>query len=277
GERNGLERELLARHLVELGNRHLDRLAPALEVVLVDLRVPVEEAGLVDEVLDHEIVAALGIGGDRLDLLEGGDRGADHVERAEIELLAAHEIEEAHVGEGLERAREQASTDAERGDGRAHVGERVEYLHLVGRRGDVDDVGHLGMKARKRATRIFRIEGARRHAVGVEIIEQRARDRGLADAALVGADHHYHRSHASGSPAVNVLPAGAQWRACARKGAGLPGLADVIDWWRRYATPSLRLCASPASLAGGRLPVSITPCWSMIFSENRYPLFGIML
>src|SRR5262249_13705835 len=110
-KRNAGELHLLARHLVELRNGDLDRLAAALEVALVDLRVPVEEARLVDEVLDHEIVAALGIGRDRLDLLERGDRGADHVEQGEIELPAAHEIEEADVGEGLERAREQAGAD----------------------------------------------------------------------------------------------------------------------------------------------------------------------
>ena len=50
--------DLFARHLVELRDHHLDRLAPALEV-----------AAVVDEVLHHEIVAALGVGRDLADLL----------------------------------------------------------------------------------------------------------------------------------------------------------------------------------------------------------------
>src|SRR5262249_35826647 len=129
----------------------------------------------------------------------------------------------------------------------------------IGRRGDIDDVGHLGMKARQRAARMFGIEGARRNPVGVEVIEQRAGNRGLADTALVGADHHYRRSHASGSPAVDfgILAACLPARNCGRAPWSAPaftGLADVIDWWRRYAAPSLRTCALPASRARGRYP-----------------------
>src|SRR5262249_3261212 len=66
--------------------------------------------------------------------------------------------------------------------------QRVEHLHLVGDLGDVDHLGGAGMKALERAARMLGVEGAGADILGIEIVEQRARDRGLADAALVGAN-----------------------------------------------------------------------------------------
>jgi hypothetical protein len=68
------------------------------------------------------------------------------------------------------------------------VRQRVEDLHLVGDRGDVDDLRHVGMEAFERALRGFAVEGAGRDVMGGEVVEQRARHRGLADAAFVRAD-----------------------------------------------------------------------------------------
>src|SRR3954466_5301014 len=49
------------------------------------------------------------------------------------------------------------------------------------------------MEALQRSARRFRVEGAGRHVVGGKIIEQGARDRGLADPALVRAHHNHCR------------------------------------------------------------------------------------
>ena len=52
--------------------------------------------------------------------------------------------------------------------------ERVEHLHLIR---DLRHVHHLGgvrIEALERAARRFGIEGARRHLMGVEVVEQRA-------------------------------------------------------------------------------------------------------
>ena len=68
--------------------------------------------------------------------------------------------------------------------------QRVEDLHLVGNRGDVHDFGHVGMEALERAARRLGIEGARRHLMGAEIVEQGAGDRRLADASFVGTDEN---------------------------------------------------------------------------------------
>ena len=79
--------------------------------------------------------------------------------------------------------------------------QRIEDPHLVGDRGDVDDLGDVGMKALERALGRFGVEGARRDLMGGEIIQQRARDGGLADAAFVRADHDY-RWLRHGSPSL---------------------------------------------------------------------------
>ena len=71
--------------------------------------------------------------------------------------------------------------------------QRVEDLHLVRGRRHVDDLGDVGVKALQRAARRFGVEGAGRDVVGAEIIEQRPRDRGLADPALVRAHHNHCR------------------------------------------------------------------------------------
>ncbi len=85
------------------------------------------------------------------------------------------------------------------------------------------------MKTLQRAARVFGIEGPGSHVVGAEIIKQGARDRGLADPALIRAYHNHYRlrhdfpyapifdcstipeptkPHASGKPvtAVRILP-----------------------------------------------------------------------
>ena len=68
--------------------------------------------------------------------------------------------------------------------------QRVENLHLIGDRGDVDNFGDVGMKAFERTARGFGVEGARRHVMRDEIIEQRAGDRGLPHTAFVRPDQN---------------------------------------------------------------------------------------
>ena len=55
----------------------------------------------------------------------------------------------------------------------------------------VHHLGHVGMEALQRALRRFGVEGAGRHIVGDEVVEQRARHGRLADAALVRTDQNH--------------------------------------------------------------------------------------
>ena len=73
------ELDLLVGHLVELRDGDLDGILELAEIRGVSGLIPLEEARIVDEVLDQEI---LGVGGeDRgvLDLVERSDRGAEDV------------------------------------------------------------------------------------------------------------------------------------------------------------------------------------------------------
>src|SRR6202011_2441897 len=68
----------------------------------------------------------------------------------------------------------------------------------------VDDLGDVGVEALQGAAREFGIEGAGEHVVGAEIIQQRSRDRRLADPAFVRAYHnHYWLRH--GLPLCAIL------------------------------------------------------------------------
>src|SRR5262249_11901679 len=90
----------------------------------------------------------------------------------------------------------------------ASVHESVSNPHLVGDRGNVDDIGGVGMKPFQRALGRFGVERPRRHVVGCEVIQQRARYRGLADAALVRS-YNDHRWLGHGRSFSNPAPPGA--------------------------------------------------------------------
>ena len=66
--------------------------------------------------------------------------------------------------------------------------QRVDDTHLIGDSGGVDHFADVAMKAFERSLWRFGIERTRRHIMCSEIIEQSARDGGLADASLVRAD-----------------------------------------------------------------------------------------
>ena len=85
-KRHAGEIDLFARHLVELGDRDLDRILDRVEVGRVGLLVPLEIMRVVDEVLHHEVLRVAEIGGDLGDLVERGDRGAEDVEHRERDL-----------------------------------------------------------------------------------------------------------------------------------------------------------------------------------------------
>src|SRR6202034_1178401 len=87
--------------------------------------------------------------------------------------------------------------------------QRVENPHLIGDRGNVDDIGNVGMEALERAFGGLGIECARRDMMRGEIIEQRAGDRRLANAALVRANHDHCRLSHCLFPADPVPPYGA--------------------------------------------------------------------
>jgi hypothetical protein len=66
--------------------------------------------------------------------------------------------------------------------------QRIDDPHLIGHRGDVDDLANVAVKAFERAFRRLGIECARRHLMCGEIVKQRSGDSGLSDAAFVRAD-----------------------------------------------------------------------------------------
>src|ERR1700681_1437150 len=112
------------------------------------------------------------------------------------DLSRLRRIEKADVAQCDQRRRQQAGANVDYGDGGGYRIQRIEDFHLIRSRGHIDDLGQIGMKTPQRATGGFGVEGAGGYVVGAEIIKQGARDRGLADPALVSAYHnHYWLRH----------------------------------------------------------------------------------
>src|SRR6266851_7801649 len=105
-ERNPGEFGLFEGHLIELRDGHLDRVHRQFEISFVELRIPLEKAGFIDEILHQQIFAPGSIGPDLANFLERGDRGANNVEQNEIELTGIDEIEKSDLGERLQRIRQ---------------------------------------------------------------------------------------------------------------------------------------------------------------------------
>ena len=147
--------------------------------------VPLEEVRAVDVVLHHEILGVAEIRGGVGDLVERRDRRPENVEHREGDLTLLRRLDKADVAQRLERGQHQARAHVDQRHRRVGGAERVEDLHLVGDQRHVDDVGQVGMEALERAARRLGVEGASGDLVGGEIVEQGARDRGLADPALV--------------------------------------------------------------------------------------------
>ena len=115
------------------------------------------------------------------------------MEYGEGDLALPRGVEKADVAQRLQRVGKEARADVNDGDLRVRARQGVEDLHLVGGRGDVDDLGDVRMEALQRATRRLGVERAGRNVVGDEIVQQRARHGRLADAALVRAHQNYRR------------------------------------------------------------------------------------
>jgi len=106
------------------------------------------------------------------------------VKYREGDLAGLGGVEKTDVAQGGQRRRQQAGTNVDDGDGGARRVQRVEDLHLVRGRRHVDDFGDVGMETPQRAAWRFGIEGPGWHIVGAEIVQQGARDGGLADPPL---------------------------------------------------------------------------------------------
>ena len=117
------------------------------------------------------------------------------MEQGELELACPHEIEEADFGEGPQRRRQQPGTHVDHVHLHLAGGQVVDHLHLVRGRRQVDDLRDRRMEPLESSAWKFGIERARQGIPRGEIIEHRPRNRGLADAALVGADHENHWLH----------------------------------------------------------------------------------
>src|ERR1700730_6262270 len=121
------------------------------------------------------------------------------MKQEKVEFAGAHRVEEADIGKGLERARQEPGADIDHADLYFAGAERIEHLHLVRRLRHVDDLGHVGMEALERTARKLGVERARERVLRRDIVEHRARDRRFADAALVGADDEYRWLHGNDS------------------------------------------------------------------------------
>ena len=183
--------DLLAGHLVELRDGDVVGVLDLVEVGVVGRRVPLEERGVVDEVLHQDVVGVVHEARGLVDLAERGDRGAENMEHREGELGLLRGVEKADVAQRAQRGREQAGADVDH----RHLGarQRVEDLHLVGGGVHVHHLGDLGVEPLQRALGAFGVEGAGRDVVGDEIVEQRPRHGRLADAALVRAHQNHCR------------------------------------------------------------------------------------
>jgi hypothetical protein len=117
------------------------------------------------------------------------------MEQHEIEFTGAAQVEKPDVGESFERVQQRPGTDIDDANLDLAGGQGIEHFHLIGRRGDINYLGDLGKEPLQGSTWKFGIEGARRNAFVRQIVEQGPRDRGLADAALVGAHQENHRFH----------------------------------------------------------------------------------
>jgi hypothetical protein len=93
---------LLVSQLVELRYIHLHCVPDQFKIALLDFRMPLEEAGLIDEVLDNEVMLAIGVWQHFGYLLKRGNGRPDYVEQDEIEFLCAAQVEKPDFGEGLE-------------------------------------------------------------------------------------------------------------------------------------------------------------------------------
>ena len=147
------ELDLLARHLVELRDGDVVGVLDLVEIGVVGRRVPLEERGVVDEVLHQEVVGVVHESRGLVDLAERGDRGPEDVEHREGELGLFRGVEEADVAQRPQRGREQAGADVDHRDLRVGARQRVEDLHLVGGGVHVHHFGDVGMEALQRALR----------------------------------------------------------------------------------------------------------------------------
>ena len=191
--------DLLVRHLTKLRDVDLRGALDALEVRIVGRRIPLEEGGRVDEILDQVVIGVAHRVGGLGNLLERSDRGAEDVTDGEGDLAFLGAVEQPDVGQRPQGRRQQAGADVDHSHLVEVVAERVEDLHLIGDLRHVDHLGHLGVEALQRAARRFRIESPQRDIMGAEVVEQRARDGRFAHTAFIGTDENDcwlgHRSH----------------------------------------------------------------------------------
>ena len=189
-ERHRGDLDLLIGHFVELGDDEVGGVLDAVKVGVVGRLVPLEELGVVDEVLHQEIFRALHEIRRPGDFVQRGDRGSQYVEHGEGNLTRLCRIEKADVAERGQRRRQQSGADVDHGHRRAGA-QRIEDLHLVRGRRHVDDFGDFGVEPLQRAARRFGVERPGRHVVGAEIIQERTGHGRLADPALVRAHHNH--------------------------------------------------------------------------------------
>src|SRR6185312_8127703 len=97
--------DLLASHLVELGDGDLDRVLYSLEIGVVRVGIPVEEGRVVDEILHQEIIGVADEARRLLDLVEGSDGRAEDMKYGEGDLAFFRRLEEADVAQRLQRRR----------------------------------------------------------------------------------------------------------------------------------------------------------------------------
>src|SRR5439155_13214334 len=84
-ERNARKLCLLESHLVELRNGYFDGVLRQIVVVSVQLGIPLKKAGFIDEVLQQQIIAPIGVRPDLRNFFQRGDRWAYDVQQDEIE------------------------------------------------------------------------------------------------------------------------------------------------------------------------------------------------
>src|SRR5215472_18060180 len=150
-ERNGGQFHLLIGHFVEFRDLDDNGVLELLKVGSMRRLIPLEEIGIVDEVLDQEIFR---VGGERrsfLDLVQRSDRRAEDMEHYKGDLPLLDRFEKADIAQSVQRRRHQSGADIDDGYGRVGGRQRVDDAHLIGDSGGVDHFADVAMKAFKRS------------------------------------------------------------------------------------------------------------------------------
>jgi hypothetical protein len=106
------------------------------------------------------------------------------MEHANLKLAFLRAVQKSDLGKCFQRGGEQPGPNVDDGD--LSLFQRIEYAHPAVRLRKVDDFGVVRKEPLQHASRRLSIECAKRDALRLVVVHQRARDRRLTDATRDG-------------------------------------------------------------------------------------------